>query len=102
MMIATQKIGGLPLSGEFYDDCNPSNVILGSNLIRQAILDHYSLLRTLGAKPTFQAWINNFIIPIPNHPNSNTVYLEQIENFPSEYRRYYSRNTILAAFLADG
>ncbi|KAL3520011.1 hypothetical protein ACH5RR_018160 [Cinchona calisaya] len=99
-LVDLQKIGGLPLSGEFYDECNPSNEILGSNLIPQATLDLYSLLRALSAKPTFQAWINNFIIRIPHHLNSNTVDLEEIEDFPFEYRRDYSRNTILAAFLA--
>ncbi|KAL3534707.1 hypothetical protein ACH5RR_003168 [Cinchona calisaya] len=70
-LLDIQKIGGLPSSGEFYDECNPSNKMLGSKHIPQATIDLYDLILALSTKPTFQAWMANFIILVPNHPNSN-------------------------------
>ncbi|KAL3525064.1 hypothetical protein ACH5RR_013436 [Cinchona calisaya] len=99
-LLDIQKIGGLSSSGEFYDECNPSKEMLGSKHIPQTTIDLYDLIQALGAKPTFQAWIDNFIIPILNHPNSNAVGLQNLKDFPFECRRDYPRNTILAAFLS--
>ncbi|KAL3502428.1 hypothetical protein ACH5RR_036877 [Cinchona calisaya] len=74
--------------------------MLGSKHIPKATIHLYDLIQALGAKPTFQAWINNFIIPISNDPNSNAVGLQKLEDFPFECRDDYPHNTMLAAFLA--
>ncbi|KAL3527646.1 hypothetical protein ACH5RR_012302 [Cinchona calisaya] len=92
-LLDIQKIGGLPSSGEFYDECNPSNEMLGSKHIPQATIDLYDLNQALGAKPSFQAWIDNFIILILNHPNSNALGFQKLEDFPFECKYDYPRNT---------